>query len=275
MRIAPFSFKEFDASVVVSQPGSGRHGIKPLLPGGRSKEEVPPPPPPPPSYSEEELAAAKQEAYKQGFEAGVGEGRAQAESEQAAVDRVLTERTAQFTSAVAPLLADYKQFVLQMRQDMPRVAQVIAQKVAGPALDQNAQTVIENVALTCCQTMLSEPKLLITVHAQLAATLEKKLKDLAAQMQAATDIMVAGNEQMPQSDCRIEWKNGQLERSTEQLWAQVERVIADMVASATHTTDVHMEKLQDIIENRHPERSEGSPARDFSASPQNDTKQKE
>lgn len=253
MRIAPFSFREFDAGVVAVK--KRHHGIEPLLPGGRQKEEVPPPPPPPPSYSEEELAAAKQDAYRKGFEAGIHEGRAQAESEQAGIDRALLSHAETFARSVGPLLADYRAFVQQMREDAPRLALVIARKVAGEALSQDSQAVIENIALHCCQTMMGEPKLVITVHAPYAATLERKLKELAAQAQSACDIAVAADEQMPASDCRIEWQNGQIERSTEQLWAQVERVIADMVAGAHHTTEIHFEKLQGEVP---PESNEAS-----------------
>lgn len=251
MRIAPFSFKEFDAGVVTAP--KLRPGLKPLLPGGRQKEEAPPPPPPPPSYNEEELAAAKQEAYKKGFEAGTQEGRAQAESEQAAAVRTLVEHAEKFVQSITPLMEDYRQFMLQMREDMPRVALTIGKKVAGPALNENAQAVIEQVALACCQTMIAEPKLVVHVHASLAAELEQKLREMAQRMNAASHIIVASNEQMNIADCRIEWQHGQLERSTEQLWAQVERVITDMVESASHTTAQHIEKLETDLNNPSPE----------------------
>lgn len=247
MRIAPFSFKEFDAAVISGPKARG--GMQPLLPGGRQREEVPPPPPPPPSYSEEELASAKQEAYKNGFESGIQEGRALAQNEQADIDRELLKCAEQFVVSLTPLLHDYKEFVLQMREDMPRVAQTIAKKVAGDALSENAQLIVENVALNCCQTMINEPKLVITVHKSLAATLETKLKDMATRVQSAGDIIVTPDDQMVAGDCRIEWQHGQIERSTEQLWAQVDRVIADMVASAKHTTDNHIDTLQNDVSN--------------------------
>lgn len=231
MRIEPLLFRDFESNTA----GAITAHRKPHLPGGRRKEEAPPPPPPP-SFSEDELKAAEREAYKKGFLEGTDEGIKQAQNEQATIDRELTETVEKFAKTVAPLLNDYQQMILQMRQDMPKVALAIAKKVAGDALDKNAQGVIDEVAMRCVETMIGEPRLAITVHSCLTATLEKKLQLLAERLQSATKIIVVGDDALQMADCRIEWKHGALERHTGQLWAEIERVVQTMIASSQRDT---------------------------------------
>jgi flagellar assembly protein FliH len=240
MRVERFSFKEFDATVAVkSAPVTA--GIKPLLPGGRRKEGAPPLPP---TFSEEQLKAAERESYKKGFTEGTQEGRNQAESEQAAVDRQLSETVEKFVQTLPPLLADYRQMILQLRQDLPKVALAIARKAAGNALAENAAATVEDVAMRCVESMIAEPKLTVTVHESLADTLEKKLKAMAEKQQAATDIVVMRDAAIAPTDCRIEWKHGAMERHTGQLWQHIEKAVEAMSASAAHTTEVQMTQLQ-------------------------------
>lgn len=233
MQVSPLTYKELDATAL-------RAAARPHVPGARRKEG---PPPPPPVFTEEQVKAAERDGYKKGFLEGTEEGKRQAESEQAAVDRRLAETAEKFAHAVGPLLDDYRKTVIQLRADLPKVALSIARKVAGDALAENAQAAVEGVAMSCVEAMAGEPKLCITVHASLAATLEKKLKELAQRLQSPADILVSGDETMAAADCRIEWKYGACERHTGQLWERVEAAVAAMAAAAPHEAETQINVL--------------------------------
>jgi len=239
MRIEPLLFRDFQPNTT----GAVVAHRKPNLPGGRRKEEVPPPPPPP-SFNEEDVKTAEREGYKKGFLEGTEDGIKQAQSEQADIDRKLTETVEKFAKAVSPLLNDYRQMIQQLRQDMPKVAMAIAQKVAGDALAKDAQRTIEGVAMRCVETMIGEPKLTVCVHSSLAAALEGKLQQLATRLQSATHIVVIPDEAMEIANCRIEWKHGAMERHTGALWAEIERVVQTMVASADRDTDNQIAQVE-------------------------------
>src|SRR5690348_4535955 len=98
MSVQRFSFREFDEAATAKVVGS-----KIFLPTGRLREEAPPSPPPPPTFSEEDLKAAEREAYKKGFLEGTEDGKKQAESEQAGVDRELTKIVDTFVGHIGPL----------------------------------------------------------------------------------------------------------------------------------------------------------------------------
>lgn len=237
MNVQRFSFREF------SEVAEARAiAAKPFLPTGRREEE--PPPPPPPSFSEEQLKAAEREAYKKGFLEGTEEGKKQAENEQARVDAALSGTVEKFVASIAPVFVSHRELHKAVKEQLPGTALAIARKVAGSALDQNAQAVIEEIAVRCCEAMCNEPKLSITVQDKLGETLEKKLQALAAKLPNATDIIVLRDAAMPAADCRIEWSKGGMERKTSELWQQMEKIIGDASITATRETTEKMAGLQ-------------------------------
>lgn len=230
MRAEPFTFREFTGEAI----GGAKAAAKGFISSGSKKPaavEEPAAPPPPPTFNEEELKKAEGEAYRKGFLDGTKEGQVQAESVQADVDRHLSQITEEFVQHIAPLFRDYSELATQVRQDMPRIALAIAQKVAGAALAQDAKAVVEDMAMRCCETMIGQPALNVTVHASLADTLDGKLKAMAERHQHAAKITVSANVDIPMTDCKIEWKHGAMERRTELLWKQVEDVVGDIIAS--------------------------------------------
>jgi len=235
MNVERFSFKELNGGAA-----NANRGNRPFKSPGKAKEDAPPPPP---TFSEEQLKAAERASYQKGFLEGEKEGRKQAESEQAMIDRKLTETVEKFANRVAPIFNDYKKMALALQQQSPKVALSIARKIAGHALAQNAQAVIDEIALRCSETMLKEPKLTITVHESMGDTLARKLEQLAARLQSATDIVILRDPSMPMADCRIEWNQGEIERQTAQIWQQIEKTIEDMTATITRDAQEHMEKL--------------------------------
>ncbi len=246
MTIAPFSFREFGASESSIAPASASQ--KPFLPTGRKKEEAPPPPPPPPpTFSEDELKGAERDGYQKGFIDGIVEGKNQAESTQAEVDRALSATVEAFNNHLAPMFAIYREMLVQQAKLLPQIAQTIAKKVAGEALSENAYVNIEEICLRCVNAMMHEPKLLITVHESMAKKLEEKIAHASKSLQISGEITINGDANIAPPNCRIEWKNGAMFRDTEQLWQQVEQVVASMSATDERDASALCDQLEPII----------------------------
>lgn len=245
MTIAPFSFREFGASESGIITASASQ--KPFLPTGRKKEEAPPPPPPPPTFSEDELKSAERDGYQKGFIDGIVEGKNQAESTQAEVDRVLSATVEAFSNHLAPMFSIYREMLVQQAKLLPQIAQTIAKKVAGESLTNNAYTSIEEICLRCVNAMMHEPKLLITVHESMAKTLEEKIANATKSTQTSGEITIVGDANIAPPNCRIEWKNGAMIRDTEQLWQQIEQVITSMSASDEREASTLCDQLEQLI----------------------------
>ncbi len=232
MRVEPFNLKEFGTGAVNVKPQvpAAAAAMKPLL-SSKRKDGLPPPPP---TYNEEQLKAAERESYKKGFNDGVKEGRVQQQNEQGALERNLYASIEHFAMSLAPVLTHYREIVMQLKQEMPRVAMAIARKAAGNALADNAQALIDDIALRCAEIMIGEPKLLVVVHTSVADLLKQKLAALTEKLQTTTDIVVIGDATIPEADCRIEWKQGSFARDNLQLWHSIEQAVAGMVAASRH-----------------------------------------
>jgi len=241
MKMERFAFKELGHSEENRSPAP----IKIFTPSGRVKESLPPPPPPPPTFSEAELKTAERDGFQKGFIEGMADGKRQAENLQAANEAALLAMLAQFTQSLIPLFDDYRKLALQVREDMPKVAFAVARKVAGSSLAENASAVVNDITVRCCESLITEPKITITVHESLGDALEKRLQEVAARLPAATDIIIQRSPELPLSDCRVEWKNGFMERSVEQLLGQLEGVIEDMSATAVRDGAEDIQALHD------------------------------
>jgi flagellar assembly protein FliH len=244
MQIQRFDFRELSVSEAAVQAASSspfrktREPVKPVV------EELPPPPPPPPTFSEADLKNAEMKGYQRGFQEGIEDGKKQMETVQADIQKKLLENVEGFVKHINPLFADYRKMALDIQGQMPVLALAIAKKVAGAALENNAEAVVKDMAIRCCETLLAEPKLTITVHESMGDMLASQLEALTSRLQSATDITILRDPDMPQADCRIEWKNGAMERNTQRILEQTDRVTENMVASATRDTNEHLDTLQ-------------------------------
>lgn len=238
MKISAFQLKEFEGTTVENTPKPPK-----LFERGGTFRGEPPPPPPPPSFSEEQLKTAERDAYKKGFLEGTEEGRKQVENEQAAVDAAIMKSLSNVMSSVQPLLLDYQATITQFKCDMPKVALAIAKKVAGRALTDNAAAAVEDIALRCVETMVGEPKLTITAHSSLAKGLAQKLEQVVEKLQSPTIIHVLPDDDIAPEECKVEWGHGQFARHTGQLWQEIDKVVENMIASATYQNQLHMDTL--------------------------------
>jgi flagellar assembly protein FliH len=244
MKVVPFSFRDLSEGEITRAIVA-----REFIPSGRTEDPQQPEEVAPvaPTFSEEDLKNAEREAYKKGFLEGKKEGNIEAQNEQAAIDKQLLEKVDGFVGQIYPLFYSYQAMAMTLRQEMPKVALAVARKVAGEALDNNAQAVIEALSLSCLQHMIKEPKFCITVHTSLSATLEKKMGELAASKPDLPVIQVLGNEQLNIADCKIEWAGGTMERNMHTMWQQVEGIISQMSDVAVKEANEELVQLAQTL----------------------------
>ena len=236
MLISPLTFKEFDASSFPVREVRKK-------PFASHKKEAEPEAPPPPTFSEEELKVAQRDAYQRGFLEGTKDGHSQAQSEHSEVERILMEGLENFVKNIAPVFAQYNNHCQQLKQNMPVLALAIARKVAGDALSNDSQAVIEAAARKYSEAMINEPQITVTINSRLADTLSDKLKRLSLREKSAAHISVIADTDIAISDYRIEWKNGSLERSTEKLWQLMDKSIGNMLATIANEKEEQFDLL--------------------------------
>lgn len=228
MRLEKFPLRNLAENVL-----SGNVPRRPFIPPSLVPEMVVEQPdlpvlPAPPALTEADLRHAEQEGYRRGFLEGAKEGQMQAQSEQAEIDRQLTESVAQAAQKLGGMIAAYNAFVQEQRQQLPPLALAIARKVAGDALEANPGPLVESLALRCLERLLGEPEIVITVNSRLSDALEHRLITHFTGSSDPGEINIQSDPDLPAGDCRIEWRYGSAEHNTEELWRQMEAIIQNM-----------------------------------------------
>ena len=185
-----------------------------------------------PSFTEEQLILAKMQAQAQGKAEGLKEARANQ-------DEQVMKCLQAIGSACEKLVA---------AEDRREVEQLIAatklsMQVAHKLLPQFAQRFslqeIERVILASIETRREEPRIAITLPTVHLEALKGRIDALAMEKSYGGKIILLADDNLAQTDVRVEWADGGAERLYERLFSQVEsefaKAIAGMQASIKET----------------------------------------
>lgn len=174
--------------------------------------------PPPPSFSEEEIALARAQGFAEGRTEGIAE-----------MQTSLDNRTAELIGAMAEQLQQLDTAQAAAAQAsghrLMGLAGAIAKKVVPPIVRDTAQDSVEEVIRECLPKLMDEPRVVIRIHPTLMEQLREKIDTLAAKSGFAGDIILLPDDDFSESDCLVEWADGGAEKSTTDLWTDIDRII--------------------------------------------------
>lgn len=196
------------------------------------KEEEPPPPP---TFSEAELQAAKEEAYRKGFNDGEKTGKAYAHSDIAKTEQACMEIMPHLAAQIKTMASQYNQFVLEQKTLLPQLTLAIAQKILGDVPPEHLAEQISQKVIACVEAMLGEPEIHIYVHPQLSDVIESRLAKHFANSHEPGDVLIHADDAIPLTDCRVEWRNGGMTYSPGQALSKMQTIIDEMCQSVAHT----------------------------------------
>lgn len=244
MKVEPLKLKTLVEGMGAEAIPTASAAARIFIPSGRPPAAETPPPP---VFSEADMRSAEREGFQKGFIEGIEEGRRQAESAQAEINRQVAAMAGRFVEAIGPLFSHYREFSAMLYREMPRVALAIARKAAGPALEQNAHLRVGDIAARACETMINEARLTITAHESLGDTLENMLLALASRLPEHTEIVILRDPAMPLADCRIEWECGSMRHSVDELWQRIEKAVENLSAASLRDGAAELRRLEQQV----------------------------
>lgn len=188
-------------------------------------EEAPPPPPPPPTFSEQDLESARLAGRKQGYTEGFNAGKTEAQRE---FDRATDAGNAiisQLGGMVSGLQSRYRQILVAESANLSDLTLSIAKKVAGDALDSRGAEAIAAIIERCMPVILSKPKLIIELHPD---HFEQLLTRIETQLQTEGfegEVQFKSNPNLGPGDVHLDWHSGNVHRSAEALWEEINTLI--------------------------------------------------
>lgn len=210
-------------------------------------------PPPPPTYSEEELQAAKEDAYRDGFNDGEKKGLAFAQSEIANIEQAALEQIPQIIEQMQSAFATYEQFASQQKQVLPQLALALAKKICGHLPPEHLLEQVVRHTTECIEVMLGEPQLHVFVHPSLCDKVEERLASHFANHHEPGDVIIHADGALAMSDCRVEWKSGGMEYSHDAVLAQLDELVAGISSQDVTVKSVSAEDIALVTEDIEPE----------------------
>jgi len=185
-------------------------------------------PPPPPVFTQADLDAArlsaKREGYTEGFAAGKTE--AQAEADQQLMRS--NDTIVQLGTNISDLRNRYTHMIAQESSQLSQLISSIARKVAGEAMDARGEEEIFAIVTRCLPVIFSKPKLVIDMHPDIFERTLERIENLFREHGIEAEIQFRSNPGLGISDVTIDWGSGQINRSAENLWQEIDGLIARM-----------------------------------------------
>jgi len=191
-------------------------------------EDLPPPPPPPPTFSEEELAAAVAEARKTALAEGASKGKADATAQ--------TERqTATALNGIAGHFAkvdgEVQAAVAAMRETTVELSLAMVRRLFPEFARQHGLDEVKGLLGRCLDTLRTEPHFAVRVSGGQAEVLRSEVEAIAQSRGFEGRIVVTADETLKPGDCRIEWSQGGMIRSAEDIWKAIETAMEQALIS--------------------------------------------
>lgn len=180
-----------------------------------------------PMFSEAEMQGACDLARRQGEEAGVARGKAEAV---AAFDKQVASALgaiAQQTTAIAKATANEAEAASRSVD----LAMAIVKKLYPALAARDGIAEIETILNECLATLKQEPRLVAYVSTAQLDKLQGRLAELTAANGFEGRVVLIGDEKMAESDCRVEWADGGVERDSNQIWRTIEEAINRYLAA--------------------------------------------
>ena len=187
-------------------------------------EPEPPPPPPEPTFSQAELDAAYARGEAEGKQTG----------EFTAMERI-ERRLADTIERLTHVLQDSVEAQRQGRVGIERQAvelSMLALRKLFPVLLQRAEgQELEAVFSEVFDQAIEEPRIVVRAAPGMIEALEERLRALAARSGFEGKLSLIGDPRLAETDCRVEWSEGGVERDPHRSLKAIEAAVAKAVAA--------------------------------------------
>ena len=216
--------RKFEFGLSFDPPGPVRGVARTAVPEPEPEplpepEPEEPPPPPAPTFSQEELDATRHQGWLEGRAAGEADAMERTE-------RRLADTVERLAHDLQSLAGAQDAALGRIERQATELSVAIVRKLF-PALVARSGTV-EIAALVADAISLAQeqPKLVLHCAPGMIEALEPILAEAAARSGFEGRLSVRGDAALGETDCRIEWNDGGLDRNSSRLMTEIESAVA-------------------------------------------------
>lgn len=179
-----------------------------------------------PTFSLQELQDQKAIEYKRGLQEGQAQMLTGIEKETANILDMIS-------SKVMVLSERHKEWAETINKDAVKLTRVIMQKLAPRMMKEWELHEIENTIKEAFKFLSNEPRVLIRVSERAHEPIETAIARITSKAGFQGDVQVLGDQLINNGDCSISWDAGSLEKSLEETWSNIDKIIDNVLAERT------------------------------------------
>ena len=179
-----------------------------------------------PTFSLQELQDQKAIEYKRGLQEGQAQMLKGIEKETANILDMIS-------SKVMVLSERHKEWAETINKDAVKLTRVIMQKLAPRMMKEWELHEIENTIKEAFKFLSNEPRVLIRVSERAHEPIETAIARITSKAGFQGDVQVLGDQLINNGDCSISWDAGSLEKSLEETWSNIDKIIDNVLAERT------------------------------------------
>jgi flagellar assembly protein FliH len=186
-------------------------------------------------YSTEDIEIARKSALKQGIQEGKAEAMGSIEQEMSLSLETISLK-------MNDLFSDHQDWTEVIQQDSIKLAHAIIRKLAPELMRKTELPQIEKTIKEAFQFLSTQPQVNIQVSEGLKEPLREKISLIAARASFNGEVTLSGDATLSDSDCKVVWESGAVERSVSNTWEQIDNIIARALLETDKSKAVNMSK---------------------------------
>ncbi len=179
-------------------------------------------------YTEDDISAARDAAYTEGRDTALKEALSSSE-------HLITQLLPVIGQQIDALREANETVYAKVASDAIKIAVTIAHKVMPELARNNAFEEIEGLVRDCLNTLYEEPRVVVRVHDRVLDKLKSRIDEIAGACGFNGTVVLFGDSNFADTDCRVEWADGGAERNIELLWREIDDAISRVAGDAVET----------------------------------------
>ena len=172
----------------------------------------------------QKIAAAEARAYRDGFDAGQREAKAES-------DRRAALALEQIGVAIKGIAARFSGIETRMETEAVDVAVAVARKLCGALIANEPLGEITGLVGECFSHLVATPHLVVRINDSLYEPARERIERLAKQSGFEGRLVILAEPEVASGDCRIEWADGGVVLERAAIEAKINELVGRYVAS--------------------------------------------
>jgi flagellar assembly protein FliH len=170
------------------------------------------------------VAAAEARAYRDGFEAGQREAKAES-------DRRTALALEEIKVGIQGIAARFSGIETRMETEAVDVAVAVARKLCSEMIAGEPLGEITGLVGNCFAHLVSTPHLVVRIHDSLYEAARERIERLAKQSGFEGRLVILAEPDIATGDCRIEWADGGVVLERAAIEAKIDELVGRYMAS--------------------------------------------